>query len=263
MTAESDAQVVLWTPQRLDERHAYWQQRVVTSSMAFVHLVNEIVEDYEAKIAALQAQHDGATGGEWVPVDANSLTYHMVRESYMLDGEPIDMFELPPTVRLCKRAEPAAAPVPTPDWVDAVHDDCINGETGNIQIRIVKDHSEKDQGLYLHVRKRVAGEWSHIGLTDLPAKWRIQQQCQGSEGGGWGWRVMNNDEQPDYRIAKPPTEGYILKPCPFCGDSHNLSLDKPGDYVVHCWACGASSTDAPNADYVIWAWNRRQSPQGD
>jgi hypothetical protein len=63
--------------------------------------------------------------------------------------------------------------------------------------------------------------------------------------------------RPDYVPAKPPSEGYHLDSCPFCGDGGGVSLEKPGDYRVRCWTCGASSTDAPNADYVIWAWNRR------
>jgi hypothetical protein len=64
--------------------------------------------------------------------------------------------------------------------------------------------------------------------------------------------------RPDYRIASPPAEGYVLSACPFCGTQP--SLEKPGDYCVHCWGCGATSTDAPNANYVIWAWNRRFVP---
>lgn len=69
--------------------------------------------------------------------------------------------------------------------------------------------------------------------------------------------MINKEPPPDYwRIAAPPTEGYTLDRCPFCGDN-SASLEKPGDYHVHCWTCGAQTTDAPNANYAIWCWNRR------
>lgn len=46
----------LWTVDRLNERHDYWRAKVVTSSMASVHLVNEIVADYEAERTQMQAR---------------------------------------------------------------------------------------------------------------------------------------------------------------------------------------------------------------
>lgn len=62
---------------------------------------------------------------------------------------------------------------------------------------------------------------------------------------------------PNHRQQSTPAEGYALSPCPFCGNKNDVLLEKPGDYTVRCWGCGASSTDAPNANYVIWIWNRR------
>lgn len=67
--------------------------------------------------------------------------------------------------------------------------------------------------------------------------------------------------RPDYRLSQPPAEGYTLDACPFCGAPDYPILQKPGDYRVWCQNCGAMSTDAPNANYVIWVWNRRQQPQ--
>lgn len=61
---------------------------------------------------------------------------------------------------------------------------------------------------------------------------------------------------PHYSVASPPLPGYKLDPCPFCGDS-SVFLEHRGNYHVHCWTCGAASTNAPNANYVIWCWNRR------
>lgn len=74
---------------------------------------------------------------------------------------------------------------------------------------------------------------------------------------------MQQGDRPDYEPAAPPDDGYSLEYCPFCDDKDNVQLEKPGDYKVRCWACGASSTDAPNANYVIWAWNRRASKDED
>lgn len=67
---------------------------------------------------------------------------------------------------------------------------------------------------------------------------------------------MTKKNAPDYNIMAGPVEGYALARCPFCG-RNTARLEKPNDYRVRCWTCGASSDDAPNANYVLWAWNRR------
>lgn len=60
---------------------------------------------------------------------------------------------------------------------------------------------------------------------------------------------------PDYRFAAAPAPDYTLASCPFCGETPVLECQ--GDYYVKCWGCGAMSTDAANANYVIWIWNKR------
>lgn len=72
------------------------------------------------------------------------------------------------------------------------------------------------------------------------------------------------EEPSNYRVPTPPEPGYILLPCPFCGGNRNVKLEHPGDYYVRCWDCSTRGTDAPNANWVIWQWNRRApSPDAD
>lgn len=62
------------------------------------------------------------------------------------------------------------------EWEAVEYNDCIYGDVGTVQIRIVKDYSAQDKGLYLHVQKRMMGEWAHVGLTKLPDNYRIQKR---------------------------------------------------------------------------------------
>lgn len=57
-----------------------------------------------------------------------------------------------------------------------------------------------------------------------------------------------------------------LKPCPFCGETDELSLGFHGfgegePYEVDCLGCGIEFIPRKGVD-VIAAWNRRDDPRG-
>lgn len=86
---------------------------VMTPRLKCLYEVLRVLGEHKA---ALEAPASGV--GEWVPVAVNDLTYHMGRQSYMLDGQPLDMLDLPSHLRLCRIAPVPALPqaLVMPDW---------------------------------------------------------------------------------------------------------------------------------------------------
>nr|WP_301290873.1 Lar family restriction alleviation protein [Robbsia andropogonis] len=50
-----------------------------------------------------------------------------------------------------------------------------------------------------------------------------------------------------------------MKPCPCCGNSHEVYCNEDGRYV-HCGGCGLSTKDYDSQEEARTAWNRRTPP---
>lgn len=57
------------------------------------------------------------------------------------------------------------------------------------------------------------------------------------------------------------SQGFVLRPCPFCGkDAHLMGTDDNQGlvaYFVKCTGCGASSDFTHRRHLTIQMWNRR------
>lgn len=70
-------------------------------------------------------------------------------------------------------------------WETVEYNDIINIDNSN-QIRVVigqgDNDKDKERPVHLHIRKRIDGEWKHIGITTILPEFRLQKRRTESEG---------------------------------------------------------------------------------